>query len=203
MRTPLLAALLQGCCSATASAACYEELKRALPDGGVVLFGEYHGTAEAPRLFGDCVREFAAHGERPAVFLEMMASESARLDGFLAARTDEAQLLAGAQWGVEDGRSSQAMLDLLRLLRQETGAGRVRKVTAFDQADGAPAQARKHDGGQLPGRLAGQGLQPGPDRQSARAPAAGRALGCRLQAVRHAGAGKDGQAGQPGHSLSG
>lgn len=139
MRTTLLAALLLGWCGA-ASAGCYQDLKRALPDGGVVLFGEYHGTEQAPRFFGECVREFAARGERPAVFLEMMASENARLDGYLDGRIDEKTLLQGPQWRIEDGRSSQAMLALLRLLRDESRAGRLRKVSAFDQAEGgAPA----------------------------------------------------------------
>lgn len=142
MRAPLIAALLL-CASAGASAGCYQELKRALPDGGVVLFGEYHGTVQAPRFFGACVREFAARGERPAVFLEMMASESARLDGFLAGRIDEKTLLQGAQWKIEDGRSSQAMLSLLRMLRRETTAGRVRQVSAFDQAEGSAGDDRE------------------------------------------------------------
>jgi len=142
MRRSLLATLLLLTC-AGASAGCYQELTRALPDGGVILFGEYHGTAEAPRFFGDCVREFSARGQRPAVFLEMMASESVRLDDYLAGRLDEKALLQGAQWRIEDGRSSQAMLDLLRLLREETAAKRVPKVIAFDQADGGPPATRE------------------------------------------------------------
>ncbi|SHH45111.1 hypothetical protein SAMN05428948_4089 [Massilia sp. CF038] len=136
-RHVLIAALLLFSC-AGARASCYQELKRALPDGGVVVFGEYHGTQEAPRFFGECVREFAARGERPAVFLEMSTSERARLAGFMASRIDEKALLEGAHWGSEDGRSSQAMLALLRALREDTAAGRVRSVTPFDMPYDTP-----------------------------------------------------------------
>ncbi|HEY0065362.1 MAG TPA: hypothetical protein VGC21_24810 [Telluria sp.] len=142
IRHGLLAMLLLFACGG-ASASCYQELKRALPDGGVVLFGEYHGTREAPRFFGECVREFAARGERPAVFLEMSTSESTRLEDYLSSRTGEKALLAGRHWQVQDGRSSQAVLGLLRMLRGDRAAGRVRSVTAFDMAYDNPDALRE------------------------------------------------------------
>lgn len=100
-----------------------------------VLFGEMHGTAEAPALFGDVV--CLASGERPVIVaLEMPATEQAALDLFMASdgsSKDLAALLAGAFWSAKshDGRSSEAMLSLIGRLRELKAAGRPLKVLAF------------------------------------------------------------------------
>jgi hypothetical protein len=48
----------------------------------------------------------------------------------------------GAQWQVEDGRSSVAMLELLRELRADVAARRVATVAGFDQAEGGHHKVR-------------------------------------------------------------
>lgn len=137
---PLACLLLFASFNATAS--CYAELKQKLPDGGVIVFGEYHGTVEAPRFFLDCVREFAAKKEKVSVFLEFPVSENASLSGFAAGKIDEHKLVQGAQWKIEDGRTSVAMLELLRALRSDLAARHVSNVVGFDQDPGSDYAVR-------------------------------------------------------------
>lgn len=139
----LVVLLAIGCGAATPAAApppaCPRPIDGLAPliaPGAVLLLGEVHGTAESPRFLGDV----ACHAARRApvtVALEIPHDEQARLDAFLAdpASSREA-LLAGPFWGVRDGRSSVAMLELLERLRAERAAGLDVAVLAFDQGDG-------------------------------------------------------------------
>lgn len=105
------------------------------PETRYVLFGEMHGTTEAPALFGDVV--CLASAERPVVVaLEAPAAEQEALDAFMASggsSKDLADLLAGPFWSGKssDGRSSKAMISLIGQLRELKAAGRPIRVLAF------------------------------------------------------------------------
>lgn len=99
-----------------------------------LLVGEIHGTVEAPALFGDIV--CAAAADRPVVVgVEWPASSQPMLDAFLAAEGEAEALTAlmrAPAWERPDGRSSAAMLDLLRRVRGLRVAGRAVSLVAFD-----------------------------------------------------------------------
>lgn len=100
-----------------------------------ILFGEMHGTTEAPALFADMV--CLASAERPVIVaLEIPSAEQAGLDRFMASSgssEDIAALLSGPFWSREaqDGRASQAMVALIRHLREMKASGRTLSVVAF------------------------------------------------------------------------
>ena len=131
--------------SLNASASCYTELKKTLPGSGVIVFGEYHGTVEAPQFFLDCIREFVAKKEKVSVFLELPVTENQLLSNYGAGRIDERTLVQSSHWKIEDGRSSVAMLELLRALRTDLAAGRVASVAGIDQAKGGDYAVRDRD----------------------------------------------------------
>lgn len=106
-----------------------------LPGGNLLLFGEMHGSIEAPALIADVACHLSLGGD-VTIGLEIPAEEQARIDDYLASAgtaADEAKLLATAFWrNGEDGRSSVAMLDLLRAIRALNAGGRSLEVLAFD-----------------------------------------------------------------------
>lgn len=144
MRKFLLCLLLLSA-SLNAFASCYVQLKQTLPDGGVIVFGEYHGTVEAPRFFLDCIREFAAKKEKISVFVELPVTENSLLSNYGAGKIDERALVQSSQWKIEDGRTSVAMLALLRGLRTDLAGGRVTSVAGIDQAKGGDYTVRDRD----------------------------------------------------------
>jgi hypothetical protein len=92
--------------------------------GEIILIGEIHGTQETPRLFGNLVTVAAGEtngrigvGLELPITLQALVDEAVRnnatIDSF------RGQLLAHPDWKkINDGRSSQAMLDLIsNLLR--------------------------------------------------------------------------------------
>lgn len=91
-----------------------------------VIFGETHGTSEAPELFGDIVCHAAA-ADPLVIALELPEEEQAPLSAFIASDgspSERRALLRLAHWNSVDGRSSMAMLELLERLRKlrEDGA---------------------------------------------------------------------------------
>ena len=99
-----------------------------------IIFGEMHGTAEAPALFGDFVCLAAARGP-VVVGLEMEQDQQESLDTYLAsdgAAPARAALLANRHWmRGRDGRASVAMLALVERVRQLRSAGRDIRLLAF------------------------------------------------------------------------
>lgn len=85
--------------------------------GATTIFGEIHGTREAPELFGDVVCHAAARGGRVVVGLELPSSESDAVRAFLAGGTS---LTSRPFWTqpYQSGRTSAAMLALLTELRR-------------------------------------------------------------------------------------
>ncbi|WP_174291659.1 hypothetical protein [Sphingomonas bacterium] len=109
-----------------------------------VVFGEVHGTAEAPALVGDVACGLAFRGDRLLVAIEQQASDDAALQAAWALPDERfAAALVRTGWaGRKDGVASRAMFELLvRLHRLRTG-GRPIDVVAFNGARD-PAQAAR------------------------------------------------------------
>jgi hypothetical protein len=118
--------------------------------GSVVLFGEMHGTQEAPRFFGEAVCAVADSRQSVRVGLEIEPGNQAVFDAFLAspgAAADVSALLAAPFWSREfqDGKSSQAMVALLERLRRFRAQGLPIDVFLFDLGPGqAMSERDKH-----------------------------------------------------------
>lgn len=120
-----------------------------LEAGTVILFGEIHGTAEAPDVVADTACAAVTGGQATTVALEIPPAEDERVRAFLAsdggAEAREA-LLAGEFWqrDYQDGRSSEAMVILLEDLRRLRAADRPVAVALFDAE---PRENRPRDRG--------------------------------------------------------
>jgi hypothetical protein len=130
--------------------------------GSTLLFGEVHGVRELPAFFGEAVCTTAASGLQVEVGLEIPRTDQAGVDAFLqsqGAPSDVESLIASSFWSrdFQDGRSSQARVDLLERLRVLIAQGLPLHVFLFDvdvaseqaqrekaMADSIAAQARLH-----------------------------------------------------------
>jgi hypothetical protein len=115
---------------------------------GLLVLGELHGTGESPRAALQAVCAASAGGRPAWLALEFPRDEQQRVESFLATG-DEAALLEGAFWrrDYQDGRTSQAMLGLLREVRRLRAAGREVRPLAVDapvQEDGAGKERDEH-----------------------------------------------------------
>ena len=129
----MLAALLVGPAAGARAAdrACgpqIRDLDPLLRSGKTVLFGEIHGTTEVPRFVGDVCCRAAAAGLAVALALEVPVAEEPAFARYLASKggaAERAQLLAGELWRNPhpDGRSSQAMADLVERMRRLRAGG--------------------------------------------------------------------------------
>jgi hypothetical protein len=115
-----------------------------LARGTLVMLGEMHGTREVP-LFVAALACQAAERGPVAIGLELPEREQPLLDLYLASTDPDAArhtLLTGDVWmrDYQDGRSSEAMLQLLETLRRLKRGGAMLSVFAFDpEGYGAPA----------------------------------------------------------------
>lgn len=84
--------------------------------GTLVIFGELHGTSEIPRFIGDAACA-ASRSARVHVGLELPAQDGPLLEAFLSG--DDQAFQRSSFWTkpYQDGRSTSAMLALLRNLR--------------------------------------------------------------------------------------
>ncbi|MCP3960427.1 MAG: hypothetical protein GY719_21490 [bacterium] len=117
-----------------------------LEPGTVAIFGEVHGTAEAPAFFSDVVCGSLAAGHAVTAGLELPPSLRPAIDAFLDSEgtpEDRASLLAGGFWqsSYQDGRASEATVALIDSFRRHRRAGYPLEVRLFDQA-GSSSQAR-------------------------------------------------------------
>ncbi len=156
MRTALALALaLIGCAvpygAREPAQACREEgalPKEWLEPGSFVVFGEIHGSRELPAIFAEAVCAAASAGRAVEVGLEQPRGSQARIDTFLAspgATADVAKLLDAPFWlrDYQDGRSSQAQVELLERLRGLRASGLPIHVFPFDIDPGADATERE------------------------------------------------------------
>ena len=103
-----------------------------------ILFGDYHGTQEMPEAFGDAVAEAAGGDRRVVVALEYPANWQPDLDAMMAAPDEVMALDVFARRSTRDGRTSEAMRNLLLQLRALKLAGADVTVRAIDMARPAP-----------------------------------------------------------------
>jgi len=99
--------------------------------GSTTVFGEIHGTREAPEFFGDVVCNAATGSQRVLVGLELPSSEASAIHGFLAG----GDALSGRGFWTQpfqSGRTSAAMLALLSELRRIVQSNRRVEVFLFD-----------------------------------------------------------------------
>jgi hypothetical protein len=83
----------------------------------VILVGEIHGTNEVPELFGNLVSSVANSATKTLVALEINQSSQSAIDAFL--KTGDEDILKKDVFfhrEYQDGRSSKAMVDLLKRL---------------------------------------------------------------------------------------
>ncbi len=110
-----------------------------------VIFGEVHGSAEAPALFGDLACAAHESGRRVVVVVEAAETELDAIDRYIASDGGEAakaSFLRSPIWTfpMKDGRSSQAYFDLFDRLRSLKSAGNIVAVVAGKPILGAPSK---------------------------------------------------------------
>ena len=118
-----------------------------LRPGLVLLLGEIHGTSESPAFVGDAACHVADRGLPLVVALELPVTGQGGLDSFLGSDGGtEARraFLAGPFWAksYQDGRSSQAMLELIERVGRLRRSGAEVRVALFDTGASAGGQAR-------------------------------------------------------------
>lgn len=109
------------------------------PNATYVLFGETHGSSEAPAFFADAVCAVAVSGKSVLVGLELPEEASVSLQQFMnsAGTPDDIRtFLSGSLWEQQarqfpDGRTSEAMLALVQQLRAMHQSGYEVAVSAF------------------------------------------------------------------------
>ena len=102
-----------------------------------VFVSDFHGTEDSPRFLGDLVCHLIAAKQAVVIGLEYPEQEQESLERFLnSGATDAAKaLLEQPFWqrSMQDGRTSQAMMDMLDRMRGLIrDSGRIR-VVAFDR----------------------------------------------------------------------
>ena len=119
-----------------------------LAPGGVVVFGELHGTMEVP-AFVAMVADVAATRGPVTIALEIPDDVQPGVDAFLAAPDDElglAALIASPApfWQYRDGRGGEGLALLLSRLRALRASGRDVAVACID---GSRETAEERDAG--------------------------------------------------------
>ena len=133
-------------CTPLPGAEAFRDVAR--PD--FIIMGEAHGTAELPAAFADLVCAYAATGTPLTVGLEFLPAEQAAIDAYLASSGDDAAkaaLLASPAWAIRDGRSSQAIFDLIETLRRIKHAHPDLAVVAFDHPSEQPGTSAAREKG--------------------------------------------------------
>jgi hypothetical protein len=105
-----------------------------------VIFGEIHGTDQAPRIVTSYICHLLKRKKSIQLFLERSVEEQASIDKYLFSKGsigDKCALLEMSAWRAlkQDGRSSVAMFELLDTVRLLKNAGAKIFVTAFSSGD--------------------------------------------------------------------
>lgn len=113
-------------------------------DPKFVVFGELHGTREAPAFFGSLACSLAIDGEALLIAIEFSPHyDEALHKAWNADEEDFENLLLQAGWrGRRDGVGSEAMFEMVRSLYLLKRAGYAIHITAFNGA-GSEAQRSK------------------------------------------------------------
>ena len=118
-----------------------------LKQGSILLFGELHGTQQAPAFIADVVCRAAKKRIPITLGLEIPFEEQAAIDRFLDSKGDAAavtQLTEGTFWNpaFPDGRSSLGMLQLIEQVRALRARGSKLRIAAFTGASTLRSQER-------------------------------------------------------------
>lgn len=99
-----------------------------------VVFGERHGTVEAPRVFGQIAADLAVQGQRLLIAVELSASGNGDLQAaWNGPHPAFAERLTTGEWRIrDDGVTSLAMLDMLTQLHALKERGAPIDVVAFN-----------------------------------------------------------------------
>ena len=113
-------------------------LEPLLQPSQVLLLGEMHGTVESPAFTSAVVCSALERGLEVVVGLEIPYQEQSVFDAFLASDGGvlaERSLLASEFWtrSYQDGRSSEAMLGMVRDLRDRLARGASLRLVLFDE----------------------------------------------------------------------
>lgn len=108
-----------------------------LQSGNIVLFGEVHGTIEVPEFISTLTCQAAKSGLTVRVGLEIPKQEQSLVNQFILSpleKPDTMTLVASEFWTreLQDGRSSRAMLNLLKTIHELFNAGYPVDVFLFD-----------------------------------------------------------------------
>lgn len=110
-----------------------------LPAGNMLLFGEMHGSVEAPTLISELACALS-RSQEIAVGLEMPTQDQPLIDAYLKSRGTKAAvaaLISSDFWQKgRDGRSSRAMLKLVEDVRTLRAGGKAVDLFAFDDQPG-------------------------------------------------------------------
>jgi len=104
-------------------------------DASVVIFGEVHGTVEAPAFVGAYACWLQSRGYSVVVGLEIPSGEQQAIVAYIkgsGSLQEREDLLRGAHWQSLDGRASEAMLTLIDQVRQLRQQGSKISIFAFD-----------------------------------------------------------------------
>ncbi|HEY0198341.1 MAG TPA: hypothetical protein VGC19_07350 [Rhodanobacter sp.] len=146
-------AVAQGNVASLAQAA--KNIMCSMRDRRLLIVGEVHGGDETPELVTDIVRD--ASVARPVrLGLEIPVEERAGLMRFLHSKgtsNDQAMLLQGKFWDLQDGRSSKAMFRMIDHLRALMASGADVDVFPMEQYGDAANIAQL--GGMLAAKEAG------------------------------------------------
>lgn len=121
-------------------------LEPSIVAGGVIVFGELHGTTELPAFVGRVLTAVAER--RPVVLgLEIPRSEQPAIEAYMAGSggaSERERLLGAPFWrqDYQDGRRSVAMLALVEHARQLRAGGSDVRVLAFDIAGASDPAGR-------------------------------------------------------------
>jgi hypothetical protein len=112
-------------------------LGKQVKKGGVLLLGELHGTHEVPRFLAQASCQATVAGTPVTVGLELPLESQDRVAGFLTSEGTDAdwlRLMDAPFWRspYPDGRSSEAMANMLEQLRQLRSRGLDVEVFVFD-----------------------------------------------------------------------
>ncbi|WP_164008177.1 ChaN family lipoprotein [Pyxidicoccus trucidator] len=140
-------------------------LGKQVKKGAVLLLGEMHGTQEVPRFLAQTVCQVTVAGTPVTVGLELPLESQTRVDAFLeSAGTEEdwLKLMDAPFWRspYPDGRSSEAVANMLEQLRQLRSRGLDVEAFVFDhpkdqgqQRESAMAATVKHQVDSAPERF--------------------------------------------------
>jgi hypothetical protein len=112
-------------------------LEKQVKKGGVLLLGEMHGTQEVPRFVAQTVCQATVAGTPVTVGLELPLENQTRVDAFLESagtEDDWLKLMEAPFWRspYPDGRSSEAVANMLEQLRQLRSSGLDVEAFVFD-----------------------------------------------------------------------